>query len=377
MRVIVSKKQLASALKVVTPAVAKRATLPVLSGVFLDASLSGLALEATDLEIATRRSVDASVQETGSLVAPAKALAKAVAAMPGDELVLTSEGEDRPRLSVRSGSRTVTLEGFTAEDWPRMKEIVNPRVVATVPAQALADAFGRAAICASDDEARPVLTSVALFPEGSSMEVVATDSYRLGAVSILLESPGSTERSPLLIPSRAAEILAKQLRKRRGDVEIRSSEPSDDGGAFTVEFAFRGTRLTVRRIEGEFPNWRQLLPEPVGASCDIQTGELASALKAVAAVRQNGSPVRMSFGERCSVVLAERDLGEVSEQLAGARYNPDGVGALEVAFNPDYLADALRFCGGEQVRVWLRDGLKPALFGTPEIRYLLMPVRIS
>jgi DNA polymerase-3 subunit beta len=273
----------------------------------------------------------------------------------------------------------VTLEGFPAEDWPRIAALDDTTLVARVRAGVLADAFGRVAICASTDGARPVLTSVAMFLDAktSTMEVVATDSYRLGAVTIRPEVLDASVPSALLIPARAAVILAKQLRHQRGTVEIRIGAASE-GTIPAIRFSFGDAVWSVRPIEGEFPNWRQLLPEfGTGASCEFDSAELASALKAMAAVRQNGSPVRLSLGERSSLVLAERDLGEVTEELAGARFNPDGVGALQIAFNPELLSGALRFCGGDRVRVWLRDGLKPALFGEPEARYLLMPVRIS
>lgn len=380
MKITVPKKPLAAGVKAVMPAAAKRTTLPILAGVHLDASTSGLALEATDLEVSVRHEVHgAQVIDVGSLVVPAKAFAKAAATMSSDECSLTAEAGERPKLTIQSGSRTVTLEGFPAEDWPRIATLDDTTLAARVGARALAGAFARVALCASSDEARPVLTSVAMFLDGktNTMEVVATDSYRLGAVTIRPDALNAAAPSPILIPARVADIIAKQLRRRRSAVEIRIGAPSDEMIS-PIRFSFGDAVWSVRPIEGEFPNWRQLLPEfGTGACCEFDSTELASALKAMAAVRQNGSPVRLSLGERSSLVLAERDLGEVTEELVGARFNPDGIGALDVAFNPELLADALRFCGGERVRVWLRDGLKPALFGEPEARYLLMPVRIS
>lgn len=380
MKITVAQKQLAAAVKAVVPAAAKRTTLPILAGVHLDASHSGLALETTDLELSVRHDVDnAQVIDPGSLVVPAKAFAKAVSTMPGDELSLEAEAGDRPKLTIRSGSRTVTLECYPAEDFPRIDASGDTTLIARVPAPRLGYAFARVATCASTDEARPVLTSVAMFLDAkdNTMEVVATDSYRLGAVTVRPELLDVSAPSPLLIPARAAVILAKQMRRRRGTVEIRTGA-SKEGVTSPIRFSFGDAAWSMRPIEGEFPNWRQLLPEfGTGASCKFDSTELASALKAMTAVRQNGSPVRLSLGERSTLSLAERDLGEVTEELAGAQFTPDGVGALDVAFNPELLAGALQFCGGERVHVWLRDGLKPALFGEPEARYLLMPVRVS
>jgi DNA polymerase III sliding clamp (beta) subunit (PCNA family) len=109
----------------------------------------------------------------------------------------------------------------------------------------------------------------------------------------------------------------------------------------------------------------------------FDTDELASALKAVDAVRSNGTPVRLSLGDPCSLSLVEQDNATVSESLSAATFSPDGVGAIEVAFNPKFLADGIRFLGGDRIEMWLRDSLKPALLGSNECRYLLMPVRTS
>lgn len=378
MKFTIATKQLAAGLKAVMPAVAKRTTLPILSGVLLDVSSEGLTLQSTDLEIGIHRILDgASGVEPGSIVVPAAALAKAVTAMAGHDVELSTDATERPRLSLRSGSRTVSLDGFSTEDWPRVSHEQPHDVVASVPAAALADAFARVAMCASDDEARPALTSVALFVEARSnvMQVVATDSYRLGVISVGIENAAQTNGS-FLIPARAAAALAKQMKGRRTSIRIAQCKTPDGGRLSTLRFSFAGTTWTVRQIEAEFPNWRQLLPEPSGASCEFETAELVSALKAICALRRNGNAVRLSLGETCSLVLAERDHGEITETLDGAQFSPDGVGAIEVAFNPGYFADAVRFCGGERVRVHLRDSLKPALFGTPDARYLLMPVRI-
>jgi DNA polymerase III sliding clamp (beta) subunit (PCNA family) len=105
--------------------------------------------------------------------------------------------------------------------------------------------------------------------------------------------------------------------------------------------------------------------------------ELTAALRAAASVRSTtGAPIRLSLDRTCSLALKEPDLGEMREQLAEARFTPNGAGALKVAFNPDYLADAIRFCGAERGRMWVRDGLKPVLFEGPDRRYVLMPIRM-
>jgi DNA polymerase-3 subunit beta len=383
MKLTMSTKSLVAGLKSVIPAVAARSGLPILSGVRLGASEDGLVIEATDLELTARRTVNDVVTQTGGVaVVPAKALAKAVASMSEPEVELESTpNEERATLDVRAGTRTLTLQGWAIQDWPAIPRISEVAPVASVDAAAAADALTRAAVCASTDEARPVLGAVALFFEQDPpcVEVVATDSYRLGAVRVPLASATRVPESPLLVPARACRVLARQLKGVRGVLEIRAQQaPAEQGpGADHVGFAVAEASWTVRRIGGEFPNWRQVMPEPTGGLLEFDPDELASTLRAATSVRgAAGAPVRLTLGDACSLSVREPDVGEMREVLPGASFSPNGAGPIQVAFNPGYLADAVAFCGAERGRMWVRDGLKPVLFEGPERRHALMPVRI-
>lgn len=381
MHVQISKKCLIAAVRSVLPVAGTRSTLPILSGIKIDASMAGLSLEATDLEAAARVVVpEATVSEHGAIVVPAKPLSKALAAMTDDDVTLEVQeaGVDRPQLKLTSGSRTIAFDGWTTKDWPTTQIPGDGRAIASVPAAALADAFERTALCASGDEARPILTGLALHftRNPDRLEVVATDSYRLGIVAISLAEPPNVADVMPIIPARVAFALAKQMKKQGGEVRIGTLRQGGSGSQRIV-FGFGHATWIVRSIEGDFPNWQQLTPAPSGAQVSFDTSELASALKAVDAVRSNGTPVRLSLGDSCSLTLVEHDNATLTESLSAATFSPDGVGAIDVAFNPRFLADAIRFLGGDRIDMWVRDSLKPALLGTPECRYLLMPVRTS
>jgi len=376
MQFIVSTKRLVKALKQVMPAVGVRSTLPVLTGVRIEATSDGLVLEATDLEAATRCRLDGvTVTTNGVVVTPAKPLAKALAAMPDDEVAVEAiEGDGRMRVALSAGSRAVTLDTCPVEDFPKLLDASTLEPVASLKAADLADAFARAVLCASRDEARPVQTSVALFfTQGSpTLEVVATDSYRMGVQTAALAEPARAIMT-LLVPARVAKELAKQMRKLRAPVAISRSAEAPVAG-----FAFGDAFWSTRLIEGEFPNWRQIVPDESGAAVSFDIAEMASALKAAQAVGNGGgTPVRLSLGDTSTLALVEGDATAIRETLATASFSPDGVGEVEVAFNPAYLADALRFVGTERTSMWVRDALKPALIGPADRRYVLMPVRLS
>jgi DNA polymerase-3 subunit beta len=384
MKLMVSAKPFTAQLKSVLPAVATRSGLPMLSGVRLEASESGVAIEATDLELTARRVVrgDVTVDGAGSLVVPAKALVKAVAAMGEPEVGLESHSsEGRAGLDVRAGTRTVTLQGWPSDDWPAVPRVAAIDPIASIDASAARDAFERVAMCASSDEARPVLTCAALFfrEDPAALEVVATDSYRLGVAQIPVEAGFPVSEGLMLVPARAVRLLAKQLKGAEGAVQVRALEASgvEPSRASRIAFSLPDAEWTVRTVEGEFPNWKQVVPNPEGGSFEFDPEELGSALRAATSVRSTmGAPVRLTLDRTCSLALKDPDLGEMREALTEAKFSPNGAGAMEVAFNPDYLADAIRFCGAERGRMWVRDGLKPALFEGPERRYVLMPIRL-
>jgi DNA polymerase III sliding clamp (beta) subunit (PCNA family) len=193
MKLMVSAKPFTAELKSVLPAIATRSGLPMLSSVRLEVSEGEVCIEATDLELTARRVVrgDVKVDGAGSVVAPAKALVKAVAAMGEPEIVLESHSsEGRAGLDVRAGTRTVTLQGWPIDDWPAAPRVAAIDPIASIETSAVADAFERVGRCTSRDEARPVLTCVALFfrDDPAALEVVATDSYRLGVAQIPVEA---------------------------------------------------------------------------------------------------------------------------------------------------------------------------------------------
>ena len=354
----------------------------MLSGVRLEASETGASIEATDLELTARRVVrsDVTVEGAGSVVVPGKALVKAVAAMGEPEIVLES-CDGRAGLDVRAGTRTVTLQGWPSDDWPAVPRVATIDPIASIEASAVVDAFERVALCASSDEARPVLTCAALFfrEDPPALEVVATDSYRLGVAQIPVEAGFRVSHGPMLVPARAVRLLAKQLKGAEGAVQVRALEASgvEPSRASRIAFSLPDAEWTVRTVEGEFPNWKQVVPNPEGGSFEFDPEELGSALRAATAVSSTkGAPIRLTLDRTCSLALKDPDLGEMREALTEAKFSPNGAGAMEVAFNPDYLADAIRFCGAERGRMWVRDGLKPVLFEGPERRYVLMPIRL-
>ena len=244
-----ARDELAEKLALVSRAVSARSAVQVLQGVLLRTEGGRLHLAATDMELSLRASLEAEVAEEGAVVVPGRLLGDIARLLPDGDVVLTSNA-DESALAVECGPASYRLQTYSVEDFPRLPA-VDAVQTSSVDAAALLDTIGRVSRAASRDESRPVLTGVLVQFEGSKLVMAATDSYRLAVKETdLAEAAPSLEA---IVPARALTELVRIA-----------------GGADTVElgvlenqivFGLDGVWLTTRRIDGQFPNFRQLLPE--------------------------------------------------------------------------------------------------------------------
>jgi DNA polymerase-3 subunit beta len=383
MNFTIDKKAFLAEIAKVTPAVASRSSLPVLSGIRLIANGSRISLAATDLEFEIRLQAPAKTPDGfGDAVVPANSLTKAVKTMPGPEVTVEfQEKDERCQVTISSGKKSVTLDCYPARDWPDIAKGVEWEPVCWFDAAGLADALSGAVLCASTDEARPVLTGVQFNLSGEGLELVATDSYRLGIASAEAELKGELPDTAPIVPARVLKALVKQLKKDDGRGLIYFGTLTENGNREIrfVEFSF-GTAVSwvVRQIEGEFPNWRQLVPEESGGLLEFDSKELTQAAEGAADLRsQKSVPVRIRLDDPCVLEMKDSQVGSVTEDLEKASYSPNGVGPMTIAFNPEFLVDGINFIGEERGRMRATDAVKPALFLSSDgRRYVLMPVRM-
>jgi DNA polymerase-3 subunit beta len=353
---------LSEALQTVQRGVSTRPGIPALTGVLMTVGEGELALTTTDLEVTTEVRLPVDVREDGTALVPARLLADMVKALAPDAVDFETDGS-QAKVSCRSFEGT--LRCLAAEDFPAVREVAGVKV--TAEAAAFAEAVSQVARAASRDEARPVLTGVLIEANREGLTLVATDSYRLAVRELQATGDGEAKA---LVPERAlAEAGRAAGGEEKGQVELVIGE---------AQTAFRvGTlRMTSRLIEGEFPNFRQLLPEP--GQNRLATGriDLLEAVRRVGLLARESSPVRLelnALGVRLS--SSSPDLGGAVEAVEGT-YEGD---ELTVAFNPTYLGDGLSAASADRVTVELRDGLKPALIrgqGEDAYTYLVMPVRL-
>jgi DNA polymerase-3 subunit beta len=353
---------LSEALQTVQRGVSTRPGIPALTGVLMTVGDGGLALTTTDLEVTTEVRIPVDAREDGTALVPARLVADMVKALPPDAVDFETDGS-QAKLSCRSFEGT--LRCLAAEDFPAVREVDGVRV--SVEAAAFAEAVGQVARAASRDEARPVLTGVLVEANREGLTMAATDSYRLAVRELRATGDGEARA---LIPERAiAEAGRAAGGEEKGQVEL---VVGDAQTAFRVG----SLRMTSRLIEGEFPNYRQLLPEPGQNRLSTGRQELLEAVRRVGLLARESSPVRLelnALGVRLS--SSSPDLGGAVEAVEAAYEGEE----LTVAFNPNYLGDGLSAPTSDRVTVELRDGLKPALIrgaGEDAYTYLVMPVRL-
>jgi DNA polymerase-3 subunit beta len=352
---------LSEALQTVQRAVSARPGIPALTGVLLNASGSTLTMATTDLEVSARLELDVQVQSEGVALVPAKLLADIVKSFEQAPVEFEAdEGQARIVCANYEGS----IRCLPAEDFPALQEPGGTLV--TVLAAALGEGVAQVTKAASRDEARPILTGVLLEVSREGLTMVATDSYRLSLRELAATAEGEARA---LVPERAlTEVGRAAAGEEKGDAELLIDQSQ-------VTFRIGGLTLTSRLIEGEFPNYRQLLPESYENRLTGSRQQLLDAVRRVGLLARESTPVKLEFNALgVKLTSSSPDLGGAVE-VVKADYEGEDVTA---AFNPQYLSDGLMSAVGERARLEVRDGLKPALVkGDDEgFVYLVMPVRL-
>jgi DNA polymerase-3 subunit beta len=338
--------------------------LPVLSGLRLEVSGDELTVTGTDLDLTI--SVDATVHgtEDGVVVAPGRLVTDIVRALEPGAVTVEADDDD---LRITSGRSQFSVRTHPAGDFPRLPVPVGETV--TLPVEGLAEALRQVVRAASGEDSRPILTGVLMAAEDNGLRLVSTDSYRL-AVRDLAGVGVLAADQKVLVPSRALNELGRLL-GGSGDVALRL-------GTHDATFTAGRVALTTRLIEGDFPNYRQLIPRSYPNLLTVGREAFLDAVRRVKLLaRDPNTPVRIALrpdGIQLAVITA--DWGTATEDV-DAKYE----GAeMTVAFNPAYLIDGVEAISGDEVVLSTLDALKPATLTPTEgndYLYLLMPVRVT
>jgi DNA polymerase III subunit beta len=369
MKLSLSKTELLAQLQTVTRVASTRSAVHALSGVLICAEADArVELRATDTEIGLRVPLKAELLRAGSAVLPARLLLDVARSLPTDELTLELRAAEQDVELVCAGA-TFHLRTLRAEDFPSLPS-PSPETRVALPADAFMQTVSRVSRSASRDETRPVLTGILMSASGQELRMVATDSYRLSVKETTLEVPleGSLEAN---VPARALEELVRIAQ------QVSSDSVAVSVGQNQVVFELGEIVLSSRLIDGQFPNYRQLLPESVDHELRLSTGELTDVVRRISLLAQKNAPLRLSFNEGTLTVSAQTpDVGEASEAIPVPFHGEQ----FEIGFNPEFLRDGLESVESEELVLKLISPLRPGLIEGPDsgdFVYLIMPIRLN
>lgn len=343
-------------------ATGRTGALPVLSGLRLEQVGNKLTITGTDLDLTIQLTIDVGGDRDGGVVLPARLAADIVRSLGQGKVDVAADGDD---VSISNGRSNFVVRPLNFDDYPKLVAPAAGSV--TLPAAEFGDALRQVVRAASTDEARPILTGVMMTAEGDGLRMVATDSYRLAVRDLVGQQVLSADQK-VLVPGRALVELQRLV----GGGDTVTMRLGDRDATFEVGT----TRLTTRLIEGEFPNYRQLIPSSHPNALTVEREPLLEAIRRVKILAKDATPLRLQMGgDTLRLTAITQDVGNATEELDAQFKGSE----LTVAFNPDYLAAGVEACNGSAVTIFTLDALKPAVVrgvGSDDYLYLLMPVRV-
>ena len=368
MKLSVSRETFLARLGVAVRGASTRGPVPSLAGVLLRVDDGRAELQATDMELGVRVSLETSDSAAGQAVVPGRLLLDVVRSLPKDDLTLEYRSAEQD-VEVVSGPAKFHLRTLPTEDFPKLPEAPADGSI-TVPAGAFVDTIGRVARAASRDETRPHLTGVLVSASERELRMVATDSYRLSVKETTLEEAlsGSLEAN---VPARTLQELHRIA--VAGETQSIGVAALENQVVFTVDDVVLSSRL----VEGRFPNYQQLLPDSYEHELRVNRGELLEVVRRISLLAQKNAPLRLRFSDGALDVSAQTpDVGEASESLPV----PFGGEPLEIGFNPEFFREGLESAESDDLVLKLISPLRPGLIQSGEdggFLYLVMPIRLN
>ena len=384
LRFRLEREDFADAVAWVARSLPSRPAVPVLAGVLITGTDSGLTIAGFDYDVSAEVLVPAEIASPGSVLVSGRLLSEITRALPTKPVEVSVEGS---RVLLRCGSAKFSLPAMPVEDYPALPSL--PAETGVVGADVFADAVSQVAVAAGRDDTLPMLTGIRMEISGDTVVLAATDRFRLAVRELHWSASSPGLEAAVLVPGRTLAEVAKSV-ESGSDVHLSLGAGSAIGEERLLGIRSGGRRSTTRLLDTDFPKFRQLLPVEHTALATVAVSELTEAIKRVALVADRGAQVRMEFsadGLRLSagadgVGLAEEDL---AVEFAGE--------PLTIAFNPTYLTDGLGSLHSDRVTFGFTTASKPAVLRSAgdgpgpagsgpfpaadtDYVYLLMPVRL-
>jgi DNA polymerase-3 subunit beta len=367
MKITADRDPLIDALQSASRALSTRSTLPSLGGILLTVEGGKATARATDMELGLKVGLEAEVEGEGSILLPGRLLTDVARTLPPGPVTIAERSAEKD-VELNAGTARFHLRVLPTEDFPRLPDLEGEAI--KMPAAALAETVERVARAASRDEVRPILTGILVSVDGSKLTMVATDSYRLsvkhtdlaGAVDSQIEAN---------VPARALRELARIV-GQTGVEEVEIGLPGNQ-----IIFRAGDYVLSSRLIDGQFPSYRQLLPDAFDHDVRLPKEELLGVTRRIRHLAQRNAPLKLAFSAGELTVSAETpEIGDASESMPCSFEGED----LTIAFNPQFFLEGVESIESEDVLLRLTSPLRPGLLqqaGDEDFSYLVMPIRLN
>jgi DNA polymerase III subunit beta len=375
MRAVCNTEAFGKKLALVSRGVSARSTIQLLGGILLEAGDGALRLSATDMEISVQTSSPAEVEEEGRVVIPARIFNDIVRSLPGGSFSLEHD-ESGGTVRLAAGENEYRIRAYAADDFPQLPGF-DAEAAFKMSGELLVETVEKVSRSYSRDETRPVLTGILISFEENRVRMVTTDSYRLSIKETELATTAFEGSREAIIPARAMQEVSR-IFGSEGEDEVEVSL-SENQALFRIGDVLFGTRL----IDGNFPEYRRLLPTTFEREISVGREDLMGTLRRVNLFAQRQTPpvpVSLSFSEGAvEVIVRNGEVGEAHERLPATSEDD-----FLISFNPSYLLDGVSAIDTEKVVFRLNEALKPGLIvpggngegeEEPDFLYLIMPMR--
>jgi DNA polymerase-3 subunit beta len=369
MNLTISKEQIINGLQAVQNVVSTRTTLPILSNVLLRADGDHLEFTATDLDVTITCAVEAKVKKGGASTVPVKKLFGIVRELANADIDL--QVDEKNVCTIQSGASFYKINGLSADEFPPPPKFGEDKKV-TLPQETVRGMMKKTSFAISSDESRYVLNGIFISLKDHKMTMVATDGRRLALAD---EEVDVSEKSQgeFIVPAKAVNELNRLLQDK-GEIEVRYA---DNQAAFALKDEKAGPVLIITKlIEGNYPNYRQVIPAETKERVALVREEFLHALRrAEIMTSEKSNSVKLSFGKnRLEITANSPEVGEAKETLAINYKGPE----MAIAFNPKYMIDPLNALANDEVFLELIDELSPGVLKiNGPFLYVVMPMRLS
>lgn len=369
MKIGTSKENLLKGIQVVQNVVSGKTTLPILSHILIEGKKNKIRLTATDLEIGISIEVDGEIFEEGAITVPARKFGEIVKELPNLGLIHVAVKKGQS-VQIEAGKSYFKIMGLAREDYPQLPEFSTSGKnveLAKIPQKVLKRMIGLTAFAMSHDDTRYVLNGILFSFKDKTLKLVATDGRRLALVEEKMEGMGGIKKD-VILPMKTIQELGRNLGEE-GDVNFYFKENQ-------LQINLGATTITSRLIEGEYPNYEQVIPKKIKEEVVLTTQDfLQSARRASILTSQDSQSIKLNFTkDRAIITKNAPELGEVREEI---EVNYKG-GEFVIGFNPIFLIDVLKSVDETEVKFGFTDSDKPAVIKSGEnYTYIVLPMQVA